>query len=278
MSGYRYEYVTFLSDYGLSDEFVGVCHGVMLSIAPEVKIIDITHGIQPQNIREGAMILAQSVRFMPKAVHLAIIDPSVGSLRKSLVIETGDGSALVGPDNGLLAMAAMKLGGATACREIANADLMITPPSKTFHGRDIFAPAAAHLAKGVPIAEFGPEVPVASLVAEAIPQPRLHDDHYHAEVLHIDRFGNVQLNVTKEEMTAIGLPPKSLLEVRIEGHRKMVMYGETFSAVADGELVVTEDSYGLLAVAVNKGRAAEAFGAQIGSSAIIGAPGSGAAD
>lgn len=276
---YRYDYVTFLSDYGLSDEFVGVCHGVILSIAPEVEIIDINHGIQAQNIREGAMVLAQSVKYMPRsAVHLAIVDPSVGTDRLPVIIETNDGAALVGPDNGLLAMAATKLGGAAGCREIKNEALILTPPSKTFQGRDIFAPAAAHLARGVPLEEFGPEVPVSSLVPQAVPTPRLHDDHYHAEVLHIDGFGNIQLNVTREELTDIGLPPGSMLEVRIEGHRRMVPYGETFSSVPDGALVVTEDSYGFLSVAINRGRGSDEFGAQIGSSAIIGPPGSGAAD
>ena len=271
--------MTFLSDYGLSDEFVGVCHGVILAIAPEVEIIDITHGIQAQNIREGAMVLAQSIKYMPaKAMHLAIVDPSVGSDRLPVIIETTSGSSLVGPDNGLLSMAATKLGGAVACRQIKNEDLILVPPSKTFQGRDIFAPAAAHLAKGVPFEDFGPEVPISSLVPQAVPEPRLHDDHYHAEVLHIDRFGNIQLNVTKEELSAIELPPGSMLEVRIEGHRRMVPYGETFAAVAEGGLVVTEDSYGLLSVAINHGRASEEFGAQIGSSAIIGPPGSGAAD
>lgn len=271
--------MTFLSDYGLSDEFVGVCHGVILSIAPEVEIIDIAHGIQAQNIREGAMVLAQSIKYMPsRAVHLAIVDPSVGSDRLPVIIETHNGSSLVGPDNGLLSMATTKLGGAVACREIKNEDLILVPPSKTFQGRDIFAPAAAHLAKGVPFEEFGPEVPISSLVPQAVPDPRLHDDHYHAEVLHIDRFGNIQLNVTKEELSSIELPPGSMLEVRIEGHRRMVPYGETFSAVSEGGLVVTEDSYGLLSVAINRGRASEEFGAQIGSSAIIGPPGSGAAD
>ena len=279
MTAYRYDYVTFLSDYGLSDEFVGVCRGVILSIAPEAEIIDITHGIQPQNIREGAMVLAQSIKYMPpRAVHLAIVDPSVGTDRLAVIIETNEGSALVGPDNGLLAMAATKLGGVAVCKEIKNEDLILTPPSKTFQGRDIFAPAAAHLARGVPLDDFGPDVAISSLVPQAVPEPRLHDDHYHAEVLHIDRFGNIQMNVTREELTAVGLPPGSMLEVRIEGHRRMVPYGETFSAVPDGSLVVTEDSYGLLSVAINRGRGSDEFGAQTGSSVIIGPPGSGAAD
>lgn len=278
MSGYRYRYITFLSDYGLTDEFVGVCHGVMRGIAPEVEIIDITHGIRPQSVREGAMVLAQAVGYMPEAVHLAIVDPGVGSGRLPIIVQSEKGACLVGPDNGLLPMAAAKLGGATSCRKIENPDLMLPDPSKTFQGRDVFGPAAAHLARGVVPEEFGPEVPVDSLVALAVPEPRRHDDHFHSVVLHVDRFGNLQLNLTPEELRVIGLAPGSMLEVRVEGHRRLVPYGETFSSVPVGEVVVTEDSYRLLALAINQGSAAGEFGALLGSSVVVGPPGSGAAD
>lgn len=275
---YRYEYVTFLSDYGLTDEFVGVCHGVMLRIAPGLRIIDITHGIKPQNVREGAMVLAQSVRYMPPAVHLAVVDPGVGSDRLPIVIKARDGSALVGPDNGLLAMAAARLGGIEAAHVITNKELMLEGPSRTFHGRDLFAPAAAHIAKGVPVEEFGEPVPSEKLVSQAIKEPRRHDDHYHAVILHIDRFGNLQLNLTSKHLVEIGLTLGSMLEVRIEGHRKLVPYAEMFASVPVTDPVVTEDSYGLLAVAVNHGSAAEMFGASHESNVILGPPGSGAAD
>jgi S-adenosylmethionine hydrolase len=271
-------YITFLSDYGLTDEFVGVCHGVIARTAPEVRVIDITHGIKPQDVMEGAMVLAQSVQYMPTAVHLAVVDPGVGSDRLPLIITTRDGSLLVGPNNGLLTLAAERLGSAVSCNKIENPAFMLPQVSKSFHGRDIFAPAAAHLYLGVAPSDFGGELPLDELVKLTIPEARRHDDHYHVMVLHVDRFGNLQLNVTPKELADLGLTPGSLLEVRVEGHRSMVAYESAYSAVPAGDFVVTEDSYGLLAVAVNRGSAAERLGASFGSSVIIGPPGSGAGD
>lgn len=278
MSEKPFAYVSFLSDYGLTDEFVGVCHGVIARIAPHVRIIDITHGIRPQNVREGAMVFAQAVPYMPKGIHLAIVDPGVGSARLPVIISTADGSVLVGPDNGLLPMTAARLGGALEARKIENDALMLAKPSRTFHGRDIFAPAAAHVANGVPLSEFGAEVEPESLVGLKIAGPRLHDDHFHAMVLHVDRFGNLQLNVTPGELSDLGLAVGSMLEMRVEGHRSLVPYGEAFGSVPQGDLVVTEDSYGLVALCVNCGSASDRFGAALGSSVIIGPPGSGAED
>ncbi|HLF70162.1 MAG TPA: SAM-dependent chlorinase/fluorinase, partial [Actinomycetota bacterium] len=270
MSERKYGYITFLSDYGYTDEFVGVCHGVIKRIAPQVEIIDITHGIRPQSVFEGAMVLAQSVAYMPHGVHLAIVDPSVGAERLALAIRTVDGSVLVGPDNGLLSMAVRRLGGADACHQISNPEVMLEVVSKTFQGRDIFAPAAAHLANGVAVAQMGAPVDPAGLVGVDIAAPRRHDDHYHATVLHVDRFGNLQLNLGPKEMADAEMKVGDMLEVRLEGHRSLVAFGETFASVGQGELVVTEDSYGLLAVAMNRGSAADLLGASIGSSVIIG--------
>jgi S-adenosylmethionine hydrolase len=273
-----YEFISFLSDYGLTDEFVGVCHGVILRLAPQVRIIDITHGIKPQDIREGAMVLAQSVPFIPEAVHLAVVDPGVGSDRLPVIVDTFQGSCLVGPDNGLLTLATSKLGGARSCRRISNPELTLPEISQTFQGRDVFAPAAAHLARGVPPEEFGPEVSLDQLITLSIPEPRRHDNHLHGVVLHVDRFGNLQLNVSPGDLNELGLTPGSMLEVRIEGHRSMLPFEGSYSTVPAGELVLTQDSHSLLAVAVNRGSAAERLGAALGSSVIIGPPGSGAGD
>lgn len=277
MSEYAFRFVTFLSDYGMADEFVGICHGVILRIAPHLRIIDISHGIKPQSVREGAMVLAQAIPYMPPGIHLAIVDPGVGSARRPVMIALPDGSWLIGPDNGLLVPAATKLGGIVSCRTIDNGNLMLPNPSKTFHGRDIFAPAAAHLAAGVLPEEFGPEVPAASLVPLQVPAPRRHGDHLHALVLHVDRFGNLQTNVTPEELDGIGVSAGSLVEVRLEGHRSLVPFGETFASVPAGEPVITADSFGLMAVAVNRGSAADRYRASAGSSVILGPPGSGSA-
>src|SRR5918999_4501377 len=152
----RREIVTFLSDYGLEDEFVGVCHGVMLRIAPWLKIVDVHHNILRHDIRHGSVVLAQSITYLPEGVHLAVVDPSVGSKRRAVVVESGSGRSFVGPDNGLLMDAAAASGGVTGAYEIANEDLVLAPVSRTFQGRDVFAPAAAHLASGIDPDELGP--------------------------------------------------------------------------------------------------------------------------
>jgi len=272
----RPPFVSFLSDYGLVDEFVGVCHGVILRLAPEVRIIDISHGIRPQNVRQGAMVLAQAVPYMPTGVHMAIVDPGVGSGRLAVLVQTADGSCLVGPDNGLLIPAASRLGGATACRRLENPRFMSPNPSRTFHGRDVFSPAAAYLARGVDPQEFGDLVPVTKLVPFQLPVARLHDGHYHAVVQHVDRFGSLELNVSPAQAAELGLTVGALLEVGVEGHRCLAPFGETFGSVAPGELVVVEDSHGLLAVSVNQGNAAERLGAGLGSKVVVGPAGSGA--
>jgi S-adenosylmethionine hydrolase len=273
VSNYRYHTISFLSDYGLVDEFVGVCHGVMLRIAPEVTVIDVCHGIRPQNIAEGASVLAQAVPYLPVGVHLAIVDPGVGAGRLPIAVQTADGSWLVGPDNGLLVPAAARLGGATSARKLENPELRASNPSRTFHGRDIFAPAAAHLARGVAPEELGTELAVESLVSLRVAVPRLHDGHFHAAVTRVDRFGNLSLNVDAVAAGEAGLVVGTLLEVGVEGHRVLAPFGETYSSVAPAEAVVTEDSHGRLAVCVNLGSAADRFGASLGSKVLIGPAG-----
>lgn len=276
MAGYRFRTISFLSDYGLVDEFVGVCHGVMLRIAPQVTVIDIAHGIRPQNIGEGATVLAQAVPYMPRGVHLAVVDPGVGGSRLAIAVEAKDGSWLVGPDNGLLIPAVAKLGGAVCARRIENHEFMATHPSRTFHGRDIFAPAAAHLARGVPPEELGGEVPVGKLVSLRVPVPRLHDHHFHASVTHVDRFGNLSTDVASVQAAEAGITVGCLLQIGLEGHRFQCPFGAAYGSVAPGEPVVTEDSHGQLSVCVNLGSAADRFGASLGSKVLlgpVGAPG-----
>ena len=147
--------ITFLTDFGLQDDFVGTCHGVMKCIAPEAQIIDITHGIPPQHVLQGALVLCNTLPYMPQGVHLAVVDPGVGGHRRPLAIRTGEGRYLVGPDNGLLLPAAERLGSVDAAHELANPDYALDTVSRTFHGRDLFSPAAVHLARGVAIGELG---------------------------------------------------------------------------------------------------------------------------
>jgi S-adenosyl-L-methionine hydrolase (adenosine-forming) len=266
----RRDIVTFVSDYGLEDEFVGVCHGVMLGIAPHIKIVDIHHNILRQNIRHGAVVLTQSSHFMPDSVHLAVVDPSVGSERRAIVLETGHGEVFIGPDNGLLMPAAQSSGGIKRAFEIADRRFMLTPVSNTFQGRDIFAPAAAHIANGVSPPDLGPTVGVEKLQPLEIPEAWVHDDHLHAEVLQVDRFGNLQLNMGSLHLEKVGLDRGRRLEVRIEGHRLNVPFGDSFADVKQGEFVVVADSYSYLSLAINKGDAAAKLRAGWGSTAIVG--------
>ncbi len=262
--------VTFTSDYGLEDEFVGVCHGVMLRIAPHLKIVDIHHNILRQDIRHGAVVLQQSVSFMPEAVHLAVVDPSVGSGRRAIALRSGSGAIFVGPDNGLILPAANVLGGVAVVHEITNPDVLLSPVSRTFQGRDIFAPAAAHLANGLDLSELGPGVDPSELVELEIPDAWVHDDHLHAEVLQVDRFGNLQLNIAAPHLEKVGLSDGSTLEVRLEGHRLVVPLRTTFSDVDAGSFVMIEDSYRQFSLAINNGDAARRLRARAGSTAIVG--------
>lgn len=266
------EIVTFLSDYGLQDEFVGVCHGVMLAIAPYLKIIDINHQILRQDIRHGAVVLQQSIRYMPEAVHLAIVDPSVGSERRAVAIESGWGETFVGPDNGLLIPAAHERGGIKRAFSIEDQRFLLTPISRTFHGRDVFAPAAAQIANGVDPAELGPAIDAGDLVPLEISKAWVHDDHLHAEALQVDRFGNLQFNFDNSVLEAAGISGLPKLEIRMEGHRLQVPLAPTFADVPDGDFVLVEDSYRQISLAINKGDAAAKLRAHAGSTAIVGPP------
>jgi S-adenosylmethionine hydrolase len=262
--------VTFTSDYGWEDEFVGVCHGVMLSISRELRIVDLHHSIARHDVRHGAVVLEQSVPYMPDSVHLAVVDPSVGSKRRALAVKTGWGTVLVGPDNGLLLPAAERCGGVGAAYSLEDTRFLLSPVSRTFQGRDVFAPASAHLASGVPPSELGPPVEPSSLVRLEIPEAWPHDDHIHAEVLQVDRFGNLQLNFDGDQLEGIGLSGSPTLEVRLEGHRLQVHHGATFADVPSGEFVMIEDSYKHLSLAINKGDARAKLRAASGSTVIVG--------
>jgi S-adenosyl-L-methionine hydrolase (adenosine-forming) len=264
-----FRFVTFTSDYGLEDEFVGVCHGVIKRFAPEVQIIDISHALPPQDVPAGANVLAQAVPYMPPAVHLAIVDPGVGTLRRAVVIGTRAGPPLVGPDNGLLWLAAEALGGATQAHEITRDDLCLTPVSRTFHGRDIFAPVVARLALGMPPEEVGPPVKVEALTRLELPVAKVDDDHVHGVIVQTDHFGNLQLNVHREELEGVGIMLGDILELRVGGKSHHVQYCSTFSEVAAGKLATLEDAYRRIAVVVNRGNAEKRLEAHRGDHVIL---------
>jgi S-adenosylmethionine hydrolase len=248
--------ITFLTDFGLQDDFVGVCRGVIKRIAPDAEILDITHGIPPQHILQGALVLANTLPYMPEGVHLAVVDPTVGTDRRALVVRSGDGRLHVGPDNGLLLPAVEKLGGLDAAWELTNERTMLQPVSRTFHGRDVFAPAAAHLARGTDPAELGPPVPADDLVQLDLPEPEVRQSLVRATILTVDRFGNMQLNLTREHAAAARIEPGMRIELRLPLERYYALASRTFGDVRSGELILYEDSYGNLAIAITGGDAA----------------------
>jgi S-adenosylmethionine hydrolase len=248
--------LTFLTDFGLEDGFVAACHGVAARIAPATRIIDITHLVPPGDVRRGAAVLAQTVPAMPPAVHVAVVDPGVGTTRRAIAIEARGGT-LVGPDNGLLSWAVSALGGATRAVLLTNDKLWRHPVSATFHGRDIFMPVASHLVTGTDIAEAGTEVDVAELVMLATPTSRMLDREAEGEVLSVDRFGNVQLSIPSAAAADLGIAIGSSLIIRCNRRELTAPYLETFGSAAPGSLIAFTDSAGLISLAVSSGNAAE---------------------
>jgi S-adenosyl-L-methionine hydrolase (adenosine-forming) len=258
-------FVTFLSDFGLQDEFVGTCHGVIKHIAPDVQIIDLTHGIPPQDVLHGALVLAKALEYVPPGVHLAVVDPGVGTARRPLALEDGEGRLYVGPDNGLLVPAAEAGGGIAAAHELANPRYALSPVSRTFHGRDLFAPAAAHLALGVPVAELGPPLDPEVLVRITIPEAEVSSARIGATTLAVDRFGNVKLNLGPDVLGA----PGTRVALDLPTGRRPAVVARTFADVAPGELVVYEDSSGNVSLAVSGGSASAALGLTSGEQVWI---------
>jgi S-adenosylmethionine hydrolase len=264
----KHRFITFLTDFGLVDDFVGTCHGVMKRIAPEVEIIDITHGIDPQAVQQGALVLRNTIPYMPEGVHLAVVDPGVGSARRPVVLRDGDARLYVGPDNGLLVPAAERAG-IQAVHELASPEYALEPVSRTFHGRDLFAPAAAHLALGVEPAELGPPLHPDALVRLDLPEPELRDGVVSATVLYVDRFGNVQLNLTRDHLDRVNVVPGTRLELALTGERYYATAARTFGDARPGEIVLYEDSYRNVAIAINRGNAAEMFAVGPGQSVVL---------
>ena len=256
--------ITFLTDFGLADDFVGTCHGVIKRIAPEAEVIDITHGIAPQQVLQGALVLANTVAYMPEGVHLAVVDPGVGGARRALALRSGDGRLFVGPDNGLLLPAADRCGGVAEAHELTNSDYALDQVSRTFHGRDLFAPAAAHLACGVALAELGPPLAPDALARLELPEADVGRSRIGATVLYVDHFGNVQLNVTREHLDSMGVAPGRRVELDLSGDRYYAVAARTFADARSGDLVLYEDSYRNVSIAISNGNAADLLRAQPG--------------
>jgi len=264
-------FITFLSDFGLKDDFVGTCHGVMKRIAPDAHIIDITHGIPPQAVLQGALVLANTIGFMPVGVHLAIVDPGVGGPRRPLVLEDEEGRVYVGPDNGLLLPAATRAGIAAA-HELANPDYALGTISRTFHGRDLFSPAAAHLARGVTLADLGPPVDPEGLVRLDLPELIVAGGRIVATLLYVDSFGNIALNLTRDDVEGMGILSGTRVEIELSGERYYAMMARTFADARPGDVILYEDSYKNMSLAISRGSAARMLHASPGQEIRITLP------
>jgi S-adenosylmethionine hydrolase len=249
--------ITFLSDYGYEDEFAGVCRAVISQIVPGAPLIDLSHGIARENVRQGAIALANALPSCPPGVHLAVVDPGVGSARRAVAVGAADeGRYLVGPDNGLLSRALDRLGGASEAVEITRSPFRLEPVSATFHGRDLFAPVAAHLSLGARLGEAGEAIDPASLATLDLPKPQIGADRVVANAIHQDGYGNVTLNIDAAMLAKGPIGPGDGLAVRAPDGRFEAVWARTFSDAAPGDVLLFEDSSGALALAVSGGSAA----------------------
>lgn len=249
MDALTYDTVSFLSDYGRGDEFVGIVHSILRSTAPGVAVIDITHDIAPHDVRAGGLALARSAQYLCPGVVLAVVDPGVGTDRRGVAIEVGDGqSVLVGPDNGVLAPAVSMVGGATRAVSLTNTEFHLPAPGPTFDGRDVFAPVAAALCTGTDLTELGDPVDPSSLVPGLIPVMREEDGALVCDVLWVDRFGNCQLNIDPDDVEDWG----DRIGLRVDGQLRVARRADAYARIKEGEVGLVVDSYGLLTVAVDR--------------------------
>jgi S-adenosylmethionine hydrolase len=262
--------VSFLSDFGVGDEFVGVVHGVIARISPETRVIDVAHGIPAGDVRGGALALTRAVQYLPEGVLLAVVDPGVGTDRRAIAAETPWGF-FVGPDNGLLSPAVAMVGGASRIVSIENPELRIPSPGATFEGRDRFAPAAAVLSSGeAELSDLGPEVPPDAVTPLLLPLPENEDGRVSGEAWWVDTFGNVQTNIGPDELRMTGAAPGRSVRVRVGTTVREMPWVESYGEVEEGSLLLHVDSAGLVALAVRGGRADEALNLAVGSSVSLG--------
>ena len=262
--------IAFASDYGLQDEFVGVCKAVMLGIAPGTEILDLGHDIPAHDVRAGSLLLVRSVQYLPDdTVLVAVVDPGVGTDRRLVAVEV-DGGILLGPDNGLLAPATAMVGGPRRVVSLENPEFHLEAPGPTFAGRDVLAPAAAHLAAGVPLDALGPEIDPVGMVPGIVSLPEVDDEGaVLGEVWWVDRFGNCQLNVDPDVLAMLGARPGDRVEVRMAGGTRAARWVRTYGDANASELVLLVDSYGLLALALDRASAASELDLRAGSAVTL---------
>ena len=265
-----HKWLTFLSDYGFEDAFLGVCKGVIARTAPDVQVLDVLHLVVPQDVEQGASLLASALPYLPApAVHLALVDPFRATPARGVAVRTADGSTFVSPDNGLTSLAWEVVGGPVAARLIDNPELWNPAPARTFRGRDVFSPVAARLADGLPFEEVGTELEVDELERLAQRQPTVEEDHVHGEVAQVDHFGNLTLNLQRADLESAGITLGDEVELRCSGKTMVVPFLETYGQVGRGRLAVCEDSFRTVTVAVNQGSAAQRLRATRGEPLVI---------
>lgn len=264
------QWLTFLSDFGFEDAFLGVCKGVIARTAPDVRVLDVLHLVVPQDVEQGAAVLASAVPYLPvPAVHLALVDPFRAKPARGVAVRTADGSTFVSPDNGLTSQAWDVAGGAEAAYVLDNPELWSPHPARTFRGRDVFSPVAARLASGLPIEQVGTPLDVDELERLAVRQPTVEDDHVHGEVVQVDHFGNLTLNLQRADLEQAGIALGEEVELRVSGKAQVVPFLLTYGEAGRGRLAVCEDSFRTVTIAVNQGSAAQRLRASRGEPLVI---------
>jgi S-adenosylmethionine hydrolase len=261
--------ITFLSDYGYDDEFAGVCRAVIARIAPDATVIDLTHGIAPHAVHQGAVVLARALAYAPVGVHLAVVDPGVGSERRAVAVEAGDGRLLVGPDNGLLRPAVDRLGGVVRAVDVSATPVRLDPVAATFHGRDIFAPVAAHLANGARLEDLGEAIEPEGIHALELASATVEPGRVVAHAVAVDRFGNVALDLAESDLPAAGIEPEDRFAATAHGRRLEGTYARAFADVPEGEPLLYRDAADAMALAVNRGSAAERLAVEPGAEVVL---------
>jgi S-adenosylmethionine hydrolase len=270
MAGGRYHppmprpLISLLTDFGLRDPSAAILHGVIATIAPDARVIDVSHEVHKFAIRDGALLLWCALPYLPVGYHVAVVDPGVGTERRPVALRAARGDVLIGPDNGLLMAGADRLGGVTEARLLEANAYRLPVVSTSFHGRDIFAPAAAHLAAGVEFEALGPAVDTAGLVRSPIPDAVINPGELATSVVYVDTFGNVKLAGLRADLeAAIGpVTPGDRLMVEFAGHAsspkrvEVLTWQATFGDTEPGQVLLYEDSYGRLCIATNQGNAA----------------------
>jgi S-adenosyl-L-methionine hydrolase (adenosine-forming) len=263
-------WLTFLSDYGFEDPFLGVCKGVIARTAPSVRVIDVMHMVNPQDVEQAAAVLASAVPYLPSpAIHLVVVDPFRAAPVRGIAVRTGDGSTFVSPDNGATSQAWRHAGGAVEARVLDDPSLWNPAPARTFRGRDVFSPVAAHLAAGVPLERVGTAVDVDDLELLAEREANVDEDHVHAEVVTVDHFGNLTLNAHRSHLEQAGIHLGDCVELRCSGKARTVPFLLTYGQADPRALVVCEDSFGTVTIAVNQGSAARVLRASRGEPIVI---------